>query len=104
MPDFGQTGRNLAGAQDLRLSRRIRPERPDPRHLAGYGCSGRIPGQLAGNWPGRPVSGQLVGILPFCAGFRQSSQESGENGRIPATFAEIVYMPNFKKYFYIILY
>jgi hypothetical protein len=37
-------------------------ERPDPRHLAGSGCSGRISGQLAENWPRRPASSQLAGF------------------------------------------
>jgi hypothetical protein len=33
---------------------------PDPAVLAESGCSGRISGQLAENWPGRPVSGRFV--------------------------------------------
>jgi hypothetical protein len=95
---------------DLRLSRRIpawiRPSGRDTGrrgritgHLAGildgFGQNVRTlgiwpdPTVLAGNWPGRPVSGQLAGIQPFCAGFRQSSPESGKNGWIPATFVGI---------------
>jgi hypothetical protein len=72
--------------------------------LDGSGQNGRTPGiwldpaVLAGNWPGRPASGQLAGIQPFCAGSLLRSPESSENGRIPATLPEFVYA-KYKKIF-----
>jgi hypothetical protein len=54
MPDFGQIGRNLAGAILAESPVGILLERQDP-------------GQLAKIWLGRPASGQLAEIRPFCA-------------------------------------
>jgi hypothetical protein len=84
-----------------------RPSGRDPGRIRpGSGQNGRTPGiwldpaVLTGNWPGRPASGQLAEIRPFCARFRQRSPESEENGRIPATLPEFVYA-KYKKIFYI---
>jgi hypothetical protein len=85
------SGLNLARTAGPPASGRIRPLWPNP--------------QPAGHWPGRPASGQLAGIRPFCAGFRQRSSESGKNGLIPAIFAGIcicqIYIK--KKLYYFIL-